>query len=200
VSLLDRLSFRRPVPEKLGLDLVNVLLDAWAFGGRLTAHAQIGLPTMGLSGRTTEQRKFDHEYIAIVLSWIGLAVDMINADLRFGDGEASERYAKAVKTVYGTVVDRFHSASGGETKAYLHEAFTRYAPPDELVTADFVLIHYQLQAFADHLVRDGLSFETEVAKVWLGTQCIRVQPKVDAIVEAYSPLFTSYCLSSSKAH
>jgi hypothetical protein len=186
VNLLDRLLLRKSVPERLGLELANVVVDALSFGGRLTAHAQLGLPTMGFNGRTTEQRKFDHEYIAVVLSWIELAVDMINADLKFGDGEASERYTRAVQKVYETTVDRIHSASGGETKAYLHEAFTRYSPPDELVTADFVLIHYQLQAFVDNLARDGLSFESEAAKVWLGTQCIRVHPKVDAIVEAYT--------------
>lgn len=120
-------------------------------------------------------------------------VDTIDLDLKLSEGKSGEFYAQAVERVYSVIIDRIHDVSGGETKAYLREAFERYLPgPDDNIWRSG-LIEFQSQLFVRNLLRNGLSIRPELVKSFLGRMCIMVQPKIDAIGDAYAHGFQEYC-------
>ena len=146
------------VPRKLAAALSELAIEAYSFGGRFTMHAKLGLPTMGVTGRTEQQKVFDHEYIGIVLSWIGLALDMMDVDLKFGEGHSTERYVQTIDDIYTMIADRLHEViCPFETREYLHEAFSRYLPPVDDIEAAQNHIEFQFALFRHNLDRNGVT-------------------------------------------
>jgi hypothetical protein len=183
--------------RRLGNALAEVVLGAYSFGSRFTMHTRLGLPTMGLAGRTKEQQMFDREFMSLILSRIGLAVEMIDVDLKFGDGAASERYVQVIKEINSVIVDRVHKVCLKEERSYLHDCFSRYWPPADAVSHDFDLIQYEVNFFSEALAANGIAVDRDLLLANIGRCCLNMEPQVYRLVEAFGPAIREYCRATA---
>ena len=185
------------IPKKLAKAMADLAIEAYSFGLRFTMHAKLGLPITAMTARTEQQKIFDHEYIGIVFSWIGLALDMMDADLKFGNGPAADRYVAAINQIFEMIADRVHeTVCPFESKAYLREAFFRYLPPMENPEAAANHIEFQFNLFQDNLASSGLIVDGDKLSLCLGERMLAIEPKIYSLTERYQPLIANYCRST----